>query len=108
MKGLHRLLRGMEELRKYDPDMPSQMVLCFLIAATKPSVSMREVVDLTGLSQASVSRNFAALSKVHRLGTPGLDWVDSREDPAERRRKLVTLTAKGRKVAEDLNTLLEK
>jgi len=97
----------LEEFRKVDPDMPIQMAAAFLVVANNEGVTMKELGDKLGISQSSCSRNVAALSKVHRLNKPGHDLVYAIEDPAERRRKIVFLTPKGKRVAESIVGILE-
>lgn len=60
---------------------------------------------LTGLSQASMSRNVAALSKWHRHEKPGHDLVFHDENPMIRRTKLIRLTKKGECLAKKLSTV---
>jgi DNA-binding MarR family transcriptional regulator len=76
--------------------MPMQQALTLLAVAEQPGLTMQELSDTVGMSQSSCSRNVAALSKWHRLGSPGLDCLEAIEDPRERRRKVMYLTAKGR------------
>ena len=63
---------------------------------------MSEMADVLGLAQSSVSRNVAALSDWNRHRTTGHDLVSARENPMDRRQKLVTLTAKGIKLREQM------
>lgn len=88
--------------------MPIQTAVVFLQTALRKQTTMRELGEITGLSQASMSRNIAALSKHHRLGKQGHDLVVTREDPAERRVKIVELTKKGQKLVDKLTKLVEK
>ena len=105
-KELNKILRVLEELRKIDPEMQLQMAATLILVANKQGITMKELSKTLGISQASCSRNVAALSKWHRLNKPGHDLVYASEDPAERRRKIVFLTSKGEQVAETLCSLI--
>lgn len=107
MKKLWAMYKGVEELRKFDPEMPAQTVNLFLLVCMHPGITQKDLAIRLGVSQASISRNTAALSKVHRLNTPGHDLVVATEDPVERRRKVVHLTPKGRRVMEAIEKVLE-
>lgn len=88
--------RFVRVLRTISPDMPMQQAEVLIAIANKPGLTMTGLATLTGLSQSSISRNIAAMSKFHRLGKPGLDLVEAVTDPRETRRRLVYLTAKGK------------
>jgi DNA-binding MarR family transcriptional regulator len=96
------LAAAIAEFRKYDPEMPIQQAVLLLLVFLTPGISMKDLSESAGLAQSSVSRSVAALSKVHRLGKPGLDLVVAEEDPAERRRKIVRLTRRGELLMEDI------
>jgi DNA-binding MarR family transcriptional regulator len=93
---IHRLMSVIEVARAEDPVMPIQMFQTLLAVAGQPGITMHQLGQILNTSQASCSRNVAALGKWHKFGEPGLDFVDAVEDPAERRRKIIFLTAKGR------------
>lgn len=95
-KALSRITATQRALREIDDKIPSQTAHCLMEIALRPGMTMQQLSEATGLSQSSCSRNVAALSKWHRLGTPGYDLVEAIEDPAERRRKIMFLTGKGR------------
>ena len=85
-----------------DPEMPIQMVKTYIqvaLAHPEPAL-MSEMADILGLAQSSVSRNVAALSNWNRHRVVGHDLVTARENPMDRRQKLVTLTVKGAKLRE--------
>lgn len=93
LKGLHFL----RLLRQLAADMPMQQAEILLQIASNPKgAPMSELEKKIGISQASVSRNIAALSRFHRLGKPGLGLVEAVIDPREPRRRLVFLTAEGK------------
>lgn len=93
-------LSVLETIRTIDPDMPIQQCATLFYVAGNESCIMQDMASALGFSQSSASRNVAALSKMHRLGKPGLDLIVAEEDPAERRRKLLSLTPKGKRVVE--------
>lgn len=106
-KTMMKAMRLLEEFRKLDPEMQMQTAQAFIYVAIHPGTTMKQLGDALGISQASCSRNIAALSKWHRLDRPGHDLVVAQEDPAERRRKIVTLTPKGKRIAKALLDILE-
>lgn len=98
----------LEEFRKLDPEMPLQTAATFLTIALEEGITMKRLGEKLGISQSSCSRNVAVLSKHHRLNKPGHDLVYAAEDPVERRRKIVCLTAKGKRILESIVNILEK
>jgi DNA-binding MarR family transcriptional regulator len=106
---IHRLMAIIEIARADDPVMPIQMLQTFLAVAKQPGISMQQLGEILRTSQASCSRNVAALGKWHKFGEPGLNLVEAVEDPTERRRKIMFLTPKGRaRVQEILSAMTGK
>ncbi len=103
---LSKLMRVLEEFRTLDPDLPIQYALSFLTLAQNEGLSMGALAQRLAIAQSSASRNIAALSDWHSFGKPGLGLVEAREDPRERRRKRVSLTAKGHAFAHRLTALM--
>ncbi|WP_119679551.1 MarR family winged helix-turn-helix transcriptional regulator [Indioceanicola profundi] len=103
---LDPLVRVLEAFRLLDPDLPIQYALSFLTIAQNEGMSIRDLSERLGIAQSSASRNVAALSKWHSFGKEGHDLVQAEEDPRERRRKIVTLTPKGRTLARHLAELI--
>ena len=99
-KEINSLMKAIDVIRTSSDDMPAQQIQTFLCVALRPGITMEDLGQDVGISQASVSRNIASLGKWHRLGKPGADYVEAIEDPRERRRKIIYLTHKGRKVME--------
>lgn len=106
---LRKLFRLVEAFRTLDSEMPVQQCATFLYVAlnTDNDVSVQSVSKATGQGSSSTSRNIAALSRIVRPGKPGLDLIETRENPYDRRFKTVHLTEKGRRFAENLG-LVEK
>ncbi|HSK40358.1 MAG TPA: helix-turn-helix domain-containing protein [Arenibaculum sp.] len=100
------LVRVLEALRRLDPDMPIQYALSFLTVAQNEGLSIRELSERLGIAQSSASRNVAALSRWRGFDRPGHDLVQATEDPRERRRKVVTLTPRGRALVDELRALV--
>ena len=106
MNKLWPIYLAIEEMRKLDPEMQAHTINIFLTVCTLPNITMKDLGIRLGVSQATMSRNVAALSKVHRLNRPGLDLIEATEDPLERRRKIVNLTPKGERVKQALLKVL--
>ena len=95
---INALYKAIDAIRTESIDMPAQQIQTFLVIAMRPGITMEELGRDVGISQSSVSRNVAALSKHHRLGKAGADYIEAIEDPRERRRKIMYLTPRGRSV----------
>ena len=76
--------------------MPVQQARTVLAVAMRPGLAMGDLSRMVFMSQSLCSRTVAALSKWQRRGIPGLDLIETIEDPRERRRKIIYLTPKGR------------
>ncbi len=100
------IVHVLEAFRTLDPDLPIQYALSFMTIAQSEGISIGELAERLGIAQSSASRNVAALSRWHSFGKAGLDLVQAQEDPRERRRKIVTLTDKGRAFLEDLRAIV--
>jgi DNA-binding MarR family transcriptional regulator len=100
------VVRVLEEFRRLDPDMPIQYALSFLTIARHEGLSMGDLAQRLDIAQSSASRNIAALSKWHSFGKEGHDLVEAHEDPRERRRKIVRLTARGHHLVAVLRALV--
>jgi len=98
--------RVLEAFRTLDPDLPIQYALSFITIAQNEGMSIGELAERLGIAQSSASRNVAALSRWHSFGKAGFDLVQAQEDPRERRRKVVTLTDKGRGFIESLRSIV--
>ncbi|PWC39330.1 MarR family transcriptional regulator [Azospirillum sp. TSO35-2] len=100
------VVQVLEAFRKLDPDLPIQYALSFMTIAQSEGISIGELAERLGIAQSSASRNVAALSRWHSFGKAGLDLVQAQEDPRERRRKIVTLTDKGRAFLDALRAIV--
>ena len=101
------LLRIIERFREIDSEMQAQSMAVLLKVAKSPlPLKMGEIAEELGLSQATISRNVAYLGDWNRHKQAGHKLVEAYEDPAERRRKLVRLTAKGKRFVKSLNEII--
>lgn len=82
--------------------MSPQALQITLEIAQHPGITMKELMDASGIALGSVSRNLMALGEWHRSDMPGLGLVEAVDDPREYRRKAAFLTKKGRKFVSDL------
>lgn len=93
-------------LMQYDPDMPISRLRVFIYVAQRKDTLVRDLVKVTGLSQATISRTLAILGeKPQRGNQPGLGWVDVSPDPDDPRRVVLNLTAAGKKVIAEIEEL---
>lgn len=103
------LLNIIEEMRKFDSHMESQSIAVFFyvcLYSGADGVSMQTIAQKLDLAQSTVSRNCYKLGDKTRGGN-GIGLLQTFEDPEERRRKLVRLTAKGRRVFNTLSDMVK-
>ena len=101
------LLKVVERFREIDGEMQAQAIAVLLKVAKNPlPLKMAEIAEELGLSQSTISRNVAYLGDWNRRKEAGHKLVEAYEDLAERRRKLVRLTAKGKRFVKSLNEII--
>jgi DNA-binding MarR family transcriptional regulator len=108
-KELHKILKVIEEFRKLDPQMRPQTMATFLYVALHEGVDgvpQKDLADAIGIAQSTTSRNVSTLDKINRHHGEGHRLIRSVEDPLERRRKLITLTPRGRQLKATLEEML--
>lgn len=95
-KQVDGVVQALETLRDIDADMPVTMGLSLLLIARNEGLSLKELANKAGVGMASASRYVAAFGKPGKPGGKGLGLVTAVEDPEERRKKIITLTPKGK------------
>lgn len=107
-KTLQKLIRAVEEFRKFDQEMPVQTVLSFLYTAAlsdkQDGVSIKDIGAALEVSSAAASRNISKLTENGVKSQGGHGLLETQEDPMYRVRKRIALTPKGKRV---LATLME-
>ena len=98
---LSNLTLPLEAFRAHREEVPLHMLVVFLHIAQREGIGAAELMRLTGLSQASVSRNIHALGQ-GKGGEPGLGLVTQTIDPSNTRARIVKLTPKGIALAKEM------
>jgi DNA-binding MarR family transcriptional regulator len=65
----------------YNPTMPIQMAASFLLVAKNEGKSLRELCDLSGVAQSTMSRHLLDLGERNRRFGEGLGLVRGEIDP---------------------------
>jgi DNA-binding MarR family transcriptional regulator len=94
---LRAIFLAIEEFRRLDPEMPTQLVSTFLSVALKPGILASEVAEQIGTTLSSTSRHARDLSDFVHKGKPGYGLIEQRGDPTDRRRRQLHLTIKGQR-----------
>jgi len=105
-----RMIDAIRVMRSYHPHIESQTCEVFLEIARADTrddekargIYMKDLASSVGIAQSSASRSIALLSKYLKHGTDGLEWVESFEDPMNRRQKTLRLTDKGKQVRDEV------
>lgn len=95
-KQMDHLMSALTELRDLDMDMPIAQALSLLLIAKHEGLSLSELAQKAGVGMASASRYVAAFGKPTKPGAKGHGLAVATEDPMERRKKVITLTHRGR------------
>ncbi|HBR69996.1 MAG TPA: MarR family transcriptional regulator [Rhodospirillaceae bacterium] len=101
VEGFLLLLR---ELQKIDPEFPLQYAVCLCEIAMDEGLSLTRLAQKTGMALSTVSRIVGALSRDRQKGKPyGLVRVVV--SAAERRRRELYLTVRGKAVIDSIADL---
>nr|WP_245866582.1 MarR family winged helix-turn-helix transcriptional regulator [Kandeliimicrobium roseum] len=84
------------------PETTVQQVQIFSWIALNEGRTQRDLRAALDLPSSSASRNIALLSKLHRLGKPGMSLIEWVDDPEDRRAKLLQLTQKGHSLVANI------
>jgi DNA-binding MarR family transcriptional regulator len=104
-KTTSKLLSLLREFQKIDPEFPLQYAVCLVEIHLDEGLSLTHLAEKTGMALSTVSRIIGALSKHRQKGAPyGL--VKVAVSRAERRRKELSLTAKGKAIMHTLTEIL--
>lgn len=96
LQEIDKVLTGIAAI---DPDMPLQQARClFIVAQSEEAMSLSDIAKKVGIGMGTASRYISALGKINRHREEGLQLIESFEDPMERRKKIIRLTAKGKTV----------
>lgn len=89
MDNLSTALGILSNLREIDPNMPVSEALSLLLIAKYDGISLKDLASKADVGMASASRYVRTFSLEQNL-------VTATEDPDERRKKVISLTAKGK------------
>jgi len=106
-RDLMRVFKIIEEFRKIYPDMQMQTAGVFVTIAMNEGITIKDLGSRCDLAQSTCSRNVSLVSDKLRFDKQGYGLVEAMEDPMERRRKIITLTPKGKRVASSLCGIVE-
>ena len=100
-------LRLLRELQKIDAEFPLQYAVCLTEISLNEGISLTALSKKSGMALSTVSRITGALSQHRQKGRPyGLIKVTI--SPEERRRKELSLTAKGHAVMNNIADIIAK
>lgn len=102
------LVRVLSRLRDQHPDATITQAICLFLIAGSPGIAQRDLYRLMGTTDSAASRIVAMLSDIGSRNTPGMDLVSMAVNPEDRRERHLTLTAKGRRLMDDITTDLKR
>jgi len=82
--------------KQLDPFLPVQIAEVFLEIAQNEGVTIADLQQRLGIAKPTISRHVQYLSRFYKPGQAGLNLVETRESPADRRAKEVHLSRSGK------------
>ena len=95
----------LRELQKIDREFPLQYAVCLAEISMNEGLSLTQLAEKTGMALSTVSRIVGALSKHRQKGTP-FGMIKVQVSSAERRRKELYLTPKGKAIIHSIAEIL--
>ena len=103
-----RALTGIcDEFKKFDTGMPIGKLEAFFLVVLHEGKSLKDLCQISGQPQSTLSRHLLDLGERNRTMGPGLGLVEWRIDPYELRKKQYLLTPRGRELLGRLLEILE-
>jgi DNA-binding MarR family transcriptional regulator len=96
---LEALLNTIGLFQKLSPTITLESIKTFLVVALNENKSVQDYARLAGAAAGPVSRRIGEMTELSFALRPGLNLLESRPDPADRRLILVRLTHQGRAFA---------
>ena len=104
---MERLFTAFQLLRTLDREVPGQLVSAYFFIACRRQCHKQALEQGVGFACSSGSRNSDWLTKHHRLKNGrGLQLITKERDPSDRRRCLLTLSAEGSALADQMKSIL--
>jgi DNA-binding MarR family transcriptional regulator len=100
-------LHALEPFRSIRRTLPMQYMHAFLLVALDEGLGVMEYARQAGVAQSVMSRHLLDLGDRSRYGGPGYGLLTTRADPLNLRRHRVTLTDKGRDIAQAIMRAIE-
>lgn len=89
------LLRALKVVRSVDDEMPAQTLQALAEVCAEPGIEQSVLMRRLGMSGAATSRIVSRLGEWASYKKPGLNLVEARPNPMDRRYALVYPTASG-------------
>lgn len=113
MQKLEKVIKLLEEVAKRRTDVGLNSVIILLYVANQhinykrsEGIPFKEIRAFMGESPATTARTIRVLARITSKKRPGLDLVETFEDPNDMREKRVRLTPKGKILYEDIQKIL--
>lgn len=110
LKALKKMNRCVDLFRSMDAGLSSQTISVFLAVALSPDhMETRDLSTKTGLTQGSVNRALTYMQEKHwkNPDKPGLKLVIQKVHPLDARQRVVSLTIRGRKLADQIREIID-
>lgn len=104
-KEIEGFLLLLRELQKIDPEFPLQYAVCLAEISLNEGLSVTDLSKRTGLALSTVSRIVGALSEYRQMGE-AYQLISLKVSEVERRKKIITLTPKGRAIVGSIAGLM--
>jgi len=104
-----KLTRGLLALcRDAHKDLNLRMLSMLIVVSQNDGIPMPVLGETLGLNSSAISRNVGGLGSWGRASRAGLGYVQTAENPENRKQKIVLMTTKGRNVLARFIDCLEK
>ena len=87
---------------------PIAYIRAFCLVARKEGLTVAEYAAQAGIPSSVMTRNLLDIGDINRQREKGLELITQERDPFDLRKHRARLSAKGRKLAHDINVALRR